>query len=202
MTSAPSKTPIPALTIFDKNDRGLRVDFLSVGDCFAHRVVAVARDGQSMNLIESVEGNFHLSWPQSPILQSLNSCCDSEEVSAAMLIGAAGAGHWSLTVERSEIPCGLMFDVACRVKSLPPSLSSTYKIADRVKVEQTHNSLELGTFLGDCVLRPIAAEEPGVPQPCRMEVDTNLVRFNCETDFSDSPPQTLRWRYGLFLVPR
>lgn len=202
MTPAPSETAIPALTVFDQCDRGLRVEFLSVGDCFAHRVVAVDREELSMNLIESVEGDFHSSWPRSPILQSLNSHSDTKEAPAAMLIGAAGDGHWSLTVQQSEAPCGLVFDVACRVKSLPPGLTSTYEIAEHVKIEATHQSLKLGTFLGDFILQPIPEKDPAELPSCRTTVEKNLIRFMRETDISDSPPLTLRWRYGLFLTPR
>jgi hypothetical protein len=204
-----SDQPAAVLTTCDQSGRGLTVEFRHENDRITHRVVGTDLDGDSVTLMESVQGDFHLAWPCSPVLQGLNvndlrqddPAIDNQH-SAAMLIGTAGDGHWSLTIE----PCsdaskvGLAFDVACRVRSLPPRLTSCYRVSETVKTSETASGLQMSCHLGEFLLQALRVEPQSDQQICHMGIEEASVQIVRETSLSDSPPVTLRWRYGVWMT--
>ena len=79
---------------------GLRVEFLWLGDRYGHRIEAA-----SGAVLVSEEGAPEDSWPPSPPLQSLH-LETREHVQIAYLVGMAGSGHWSASIEAdTDIEC-------------------------------------------------------------------------------------------------
>jgi len=202
VTQARIEAPTTSLSSLDRHGRGLRVDFQRVGDQYAHRIVGLGSDGSSAAIIESVEGESTLPWPSSPALQELNiENLGSSPV--AMLIGKAGDGHWSLSIELlndGEAP-GLLLDAACRVKSLPANLTSTYRVAELVKTVKSGSSLHLTTHTGAYRLESAPLGESASCKSCQTVFDKDTLKLKCATARTDSLPVTLRWRYAIRLAP-
>jgi hypothetical protein len=101
----------------------LTVEFSWREDRFVHEFVLP--DGSR---IASIEGDAAESWPPSPPLQQLSlERIDGCEV--ILGVGAAGIGHWSISVESTVIPeqrHAFKFDLACRCKTECDWLGSSY----------------------------------------------------------------------------
>lgn len=128
-------------------DGRLRVEFEWVEDRFVHRI---SIDGAEVG--ESIDGDGSEPWPPSPPIQQLL----SQEIdgSPAILgVGAAGKGHWSISVELDGDQA-IAFDLACRCKETPEFLGSSYRLEPSVSIECTDSELDVS---GD--RRTIAASE-------------------------------------------
>jgi hypothetical protein len=199
-----SDEPAAALSTVDEFGRGLAVEFWHEGSQIAHRVLAVGLDGERVPLLESVQDDQSLAWPSSPVLQGLNvddlhrsdPSLEAEQ-SPAMLIGTAGDGHWSLTIEpySDESKVGLEFDVACRVRSLPPRLTSCYRISETVKTSETDSGLQLGCRMGEFLLQTLPLDDEAANSSCQLSTDDTSLLLAREISLADSPPVTFRWRY-------
>ena len=73
--------------------------------------------------LQSLCGPPDECWPDSPPIQQL-SIETLEGRPVALGVGGAGTSHWSLSVEPVE--SGFRFDWACRAKSTPERLGTTY----------------------------------------------------------------------------
>ncbi|HEX4130077.1 MAG TPA: hypothetical protein VHZ24_08540 [Pirellulales bacterium] len=151
----------------------LRVRFTHAGDRYAH-VVEVS-DGDDWNAaLVSIEGSGDEAWPASPPLQQLAvETRDGRPV--AMLLGLAGASHWSVSIE-AQSDGALSFDVACRVTQPPQHLSTVY-----------HRPADAPDVV--LAVDPAAGEASCVEYPLQ-----ELVRIDAHTQ-SVEPPATIRWRY-------
>ncbi len=142
---------VTSLRVQDRDGRGLELIFWLQTGRYAHRLVAFAGP-RRVDLLESVEGEVHDCWPPSPPWQQVSVLPghgDAERRQTILLTGAAGASHWSASVEEfkgrgshggaaigggehSQLTTpGIQFDVACRAKRRPDRLGSTYCLADR-----------------------------------------------------------------------
>jgi hypothetical protein len=205
-----SDEPAAALSTVDQFGRGLAVEFWHEGSQIAHRVLAVGLDGERVPLLESVQDDQSLVWPRSPVLQGLNvddlhrsdPSLEAEQ-SPAMLIGTAGDGHWSLTIEpySDQSKVGLEFDVACRVRSLPPRLTSCYRISETVKTSETDSGLQLDCRIGEFLLQILPVESQSNHHLCHMGIENDSVQIIRDTSLNETLPATLRWRYGVFSAP-
>ena len=198
--------PAAKLINHGKYTRGLAVEFRYENDCIAHRIVGTGLDGETVPLLESVEGDFHRSWPKSPMLQALNvddlrngDFSIENRQSSAMLIGTTGNGHWSLTIEpyHNEATVGLAFDVACRVRSLPPQLTSSYRISESVKANSSAQSLHMSSRLGEYLLETLPIEDSTDDLSCQLSIEKARLKITRETSMSETSPVTLRWRYWI-----
>ena len=183
---------------------GLRVEFHRDRDRYAHRVLGFNGDGKAVCLLESVEELPSSAWPCSPVLQGLNvedlnRKHQTDEVQlAAMLIGMAGDGHWSLVVKPTldDRTTGLVFEAACRVKSLPPQFTSSYRIADQIKQDASSTGCRLETYLGNFCIQPLAlANQP--TKSCQLVLRNNVCRLTAEAGWDVSPPVTIQWAYAI-----
>jgi hypothetical protein len=131
----------------------LRVEFYWHDDRFRHEFVLP--DGVR---IGSVEGNASQSWPPSPPIQQLSK--ESIGPSQALLgVGAAGQGHWSLSVDPVNAdPQVLRFDVACRLKASPEFLGSTIQPTHRLRIMPAADSKVLTKEDGTIVIEPAKVE--------------------------------------------
>jgi hypothetical protein len=81
-------------------------------------------------LLESVEGTPLDAAPSSPPLQSVSIETLPGGRRAALLVGMAGRGHWSASIEAVPGEAALVFDIACRSAGGDPTLASTYRLAE------------------------------------------------------------------------
>lgn len=126
----------------------------------------------------SVEGDEKDGFPPSPPLQSLS----IEEVHGnrvALLVGQAGVGHWSASIESNQRDM-FVFDIAARTDSAVARLGSEYQI---------RTDLLECVALGDDGANRISASNHGTSSPWGM------VRI-APSHFGAQPHPT-RWRYGL-----
>ncbi|MCG8649882.1 MAG: hypothetical protein MI861_08615, partial [Pirellulales bacterium] len=125
----------PPLTLTTVDGR-LQVEFRWCGDRFAQHL----RLGPDQPLGHSVEGTSDQSWPASPPIQQLS----LETLSADKVllgVGAAGVGHWSISVESTCVDgvTGLKYDLACRSQTLPTWLGSTYQLSSPLEARPLAN---------------------------------------------------------------
>jgi hypothetical protein len=156
----------------------LRVVFRWRDDRYAHAVERFV-DDQWRTVLESEEGGPDGDWPASPPLQTLH--IDGRAVApVALLVGMAGASHWSASVEPLTGVHGFAFDVACRVKSRPVRLGSAYR--------------RLGD---DAILEILAGADSAIRR------DTPAGDSTCSiapTATGTSFPATVQWRYRIELT--
>ena len=148
------------------NDGRLRIEFHWQQDRFIQQLFV-----DSVQAGNSVEGDAEECWPSSPPVQQL-SLEEINESSVILGVGAAGRGHWSISVEidRSSAEAdAIKFDLACRCKDPPPFLGSTYLLADSIALVTTNGTtqvrdgltvtcpdgLDSGTHRWTYILRPI-----------------------------------------------
>ena len=113
-------------------------------------------------------------WPPSPPLQNLH----REELaggrSALLLVGAAGRGHWSASVEAAPREARLLFDLACRVETVDGWIGNRYRLhrgaAARLKIASDEADVTWSDL--EVEIRPRSIQRP-----------------------------TVRWRFAVDLVP-
>ena len=178
-----SVSPAPTiLEVLNEVQKGLRIEFHWLGDRFGHTLFAV-NGSDSTRLLESVEGTSDDVFPPSPPIAELHQQNDT-----LFLTGATTAGHWSVSVEpklQGNQGC-LVFDVACRLKSVTQQLSSSYKVAS------AH---------GDYQLRALPLEADRVQSSCQINSLKTTHVFTCDFNSGSTLPVTLRWRYQICMEP-
>ncbi len=122
------------------SDTSLSVEFWWSGDRFAHRLV----DGHS-GVMVSIEGEPTECWPTSAPIQQLS--LESLHVGNALMgVGSAGVSHYSVSVHWEDSnQSSLIFDFACRCKTKPAFLGSTYRANERFHIEPMAGSIIAGS---------------------------------------------------------
>ncbi|HZZ72918.1 MAG TPA: hypothetical protein VFE24_11755 [Pirellulales bacterium] len=165
----------------------LRLSFHRRQDRYAQRL-AVAFGESFIDLWESVDSPRLLcneqpeDWPPSPPWQDVHIETRSDGVEIALAVGQAGSSHWSLSVEPVPGGQGLLFDVACRVKSLPRWLGNSYR---RISTLGAHADLYA---LLDFAFAPSYEE--------LTRTETNRYEWRISPAVLTGPfPRTIRWQY-------
>jgi hypothetical protein len=175
----------------------LQIDFHWRCDRFHQTISLVGQKADVMPLLASVEGDAGASWPPSPPLQSLSIESLPDGRRAALLVGMAGRGHWSASIEALPHETALLFDIACRMREPAAALASTYRMAaeggalfaaaDRSWIEVRHGKTA-------AVITPSQESAAG----------STLTLLDPAT-FAISPSRphgsTIRWKYRVELVP-
>ncbi|HEY2882539.1 MAG TPA: hypothetical protein VGJ15_08900 [Pirellulales bacterium] len=104
----------------------LRIVFFSVGRHVEQRIECRSGD-LFLPALASLEGNAENHWPTSPALQSVH-VESRPEGKVALLVGMAGTSHWSASVLADTKHDQIVFDIACRVKTEPRWLGSSYRL--------------------------------------------------------------------------
>ena len=117
----------------------LRLQFDKSKDRWGHRWQLVDADGQTSDVLTSVEGGPEDIFPASGALQEIN-LHELPAGPAVLGVGMAGKGHWSASysVEKHEDQPAIKCDLACLLKQLQTDgqwLGSTYAISDGVEVK-------------------------------------------------------------------
>jgi hypothetical protein len=178
----------------------LRLVLEQVGDRVSHFVEIVAADGWLHAELQSVEGTSAEPFPPSPPLQS----CSVEEFRpgqrAAFLVGMAGKGHWSASMEAIPGKGTLVFDFACRIPSAPAWLGTTYRLEgispDCIAVDNSGSTALLNLADSTAVLRA----EPTSSVSPRIRFSEGLLAVECDIAAPVRGPTTFRWRYCLVLA--
>ena len=173
----------------------LLVEFTDAGDRQGHAVFAV--DGsERVCLLTSVEGSGEEPWPASPPLQDLHIESRGDERCVALLVGRAGGSHWSMSVEADPLAEWLTFDIACRLRTMPQWLGSTYQATAAARM--------LGGELriaGGATLRLL---DDAAVRHAPLEIAGDIVRLapaGWSGDWPKTPSRTIRWRYAIQPAP-
>jgi hypothetical protein len=219
-----SAEPKPAaeLSATNADGSGVRVRFYWVKDRFGHVIDALGPESE-VRILESVEGDGEQAWPSSPPYQHLVVSTNENGAPVIMLTGSAGDCHWSMTAEVAvqtfakdagvsyfgggmqsidPVPF-LLFDTACRLKSEPLWLGSSFRTKDGSKCS------EMGPFViaDEWILGPrlnlIDPDRPEVSRECRSKIVPTPDRFTIVQVMPPEhrvvrPPTTVRWTYGVF----
>jgi hypothetical protein len=125
----------PQSLMLATSDGRLRVEFHWQRDRFIQQLFVDSAEAGN-----SIEGDAQESWPSSPPIQQL-SLEDINGSSVILGVGAAGRGHWSISVEidrQSDGADAIKFELACRSKEQqPPFLGSSYRLADSIVLRPT-----------------------------------------------------------------
>lgn len=170
--------------------RTMRIRFVPCGDRLRH-IVEVLVGEKIYTLFESVEGDSTDEWPPSPPLQDGDITSRDDWTRIALLVGMAGASHWSMSVELAPAGDELCFDAACRHATAPGRLLSSYRLGYDVSARDEGDRLTL--TIGDQAFT-LAAED----------VEGQTARLACENyDLAVHAPEsedasaTVQWRYRL-----
>ena len=172
----------------------LRAAFNWWVDRYGHAISVVHASGKISTVLTSIEGDASEAWPASPPLQSIS----VEEVAsgrnAALLVGMAGRSHWSASVEAIPGQAALVFDVACRIGTLPAKLGSRYTIAEGQLVSGPGDKKRefVAVLLGSLGVRVYREQVPGCEAKLRLPESGELV---IRPDVGETATSTVRWRY-------
>lgn len=171
---------------------GLRVTFIRRDDRVAHVVTLLDATGEH-TLLESLEGAPEDPWPASPAFQQLS--IEGEGTRrVALLVGMAGRSHWSMSVEATESPIGLVFDAACRLNELPQQLGSSYLNQVFLSGQAASASGNIGAHH---LTLTLDSSLPTQTQSVAITSDRLTVQSH---DSGAATPYTARWKYRLSLV--
>lgn len=193
-----NQTQVAAFNALDPRGCGFRVEFFRTADRYGHRVLA-ATSRSAAELWESIEGDASQTWPASPALQALNIDQVNKQGGPAALVGMSGGAHWSLSVERMVVPgeVQLVFDAACRAKTLPEQITSRYRLGSELECQYAKAKQDAQWTAGDQRWRvltlPIENESIAAPV---LSIEQGHCLLTRKVD-AEGGPQTVRWRYCL-----
>ena len=183
------------------------------GDRFSTRVsIAGTPETESLHrvVVHSLEGDSDSMWPDSaPLQEVVPQDGDSGEFLAG--IGRSGSGHWSVIVlpyggdgggaafgaedgDTRGVETGFEFDFACRVKTQPECIGSSYVAAESLGDWQLTSEGGGATIEVGEGLRLVCHSSPGT----ELEVDGDQLRLSPVRQ-ELALPATLRWKYRFVL---
>ena len=186
---------IAILDAVDACGAGVRVAFYRHERRVAHRIALVS-SAEVQWVLSSVEGDSREAFPPSPPLQQLAIEKLDGGRTAVLLLGMAGRGHWSVSVESRPSERAVRFDVACRARVVDQAgLHSVYQMLAPWQLSASADTAEL---IGHCgCVRLAASPDAGC-----------LTTLNVQAGHLVVGPQRLggssthRWRYELMLTLR
>jgi hypothetical protein len=165
----------------------LQLRFARRGDRWEH-IVEFRTDGKLAWRLNSIEGTPDNDWPSSPAFQSLAMHAGPEGRKFALLVGMAGASHWSASIEADPAAERIVFDIACRIKQEPKWLGSSYLAWPSDGKESRLVIEPAGPQSTSDISRPV------------IEVEANQIRI-CVPHRIDPLPRTVRWKYSIPASP-
>ncbi len=171
----------------------LRAVFDYRDDRWGHRI-EVRREDQWVAAFSSIEGDSSDDWPPSPAFQHIHLQTFSLSGPTALLVGKAGASHWSAAIEADRETSVLRFDIACRLNGKAGLLGSRYEVLGELSESAPRLQIEVPT-INDAFRR--------VLNETRRDMSIHII--------GDSliEPRTIRWKYvaslpreGSFAVDR
>lgn len=219
-----SAEPKPAAELSALNlcGNGVRAQFFWANDRYAHVIDAVGPAGK-VRILESIEGGGEQSWPLSPPYQHLIVSTKENGAPVILMTGSAGNSHWSMAAEVATqafpkktwsgyfgspfqevepLPF-LLFETACRLKSEPVWLGTTFRAPN----EDALSEMEPYVFTEDWILGPrlnfLDPDRPEITSESRsrllrQENGYVIVQVIPPVHRVIQPPRTVRWTYGVF----
>lgn len=184
----------------------VRVEFVRCGDRYAHRIVALGDACDSALCLVSREGDADQAVPPSPAYREIHEHTVGN-AGSVLGVGMSGTNHWSLAVDVE--PGGhVLFDVACRRKSVAPTLLfCSYALGPGWSIQQLephavwlHANAPDRTMVLEWIAEPgIAGEEPGKgDRPVgRWEPWDTGLRLVVVPPGDEAGKATVRWRYRM-----
>jgi hypothetical protein len=181
--------------VLSAGDR-LQLRFARRGDRWEHSV-QFRTAGHAVWQLDSDEGAADDGWPPSPPFQSLEMHTQPDGRKFALLVGMAGASHWSASIETDPVKKRIVFDVACRIKFEPQWLGSSYLLLDSNGLDNIADDGDVERFPAERPrIETIALESR--PDGSLPTVETAgpkiLVR---PSNLSGRVPRTVRWKYAI-----
>jgi len=181
----------------------LHIRFTRRGDRWDHAIRLQNADGLIWQIDSAAEATSVESsgiaaaigqhWPASPPFQSLELHTEPDGRQFALLVGMAGASHWSASVEADPVAERLVFDVACRIKNAPEWLGSSYAMA---AFAADGGRPLADSLLETSVLAAIVKLEGPSYDSTKLEIAKNRLRI-CVGELSGPLPRTVRWKYAI-----
>ena len=179
---------------------GLQVVFTRHGDRYRHSV-QLCRQGQlPVLLLVSEEGASDQRWPASPPLQqlsleqlSLEPGLGGDRRPVALLLGMAGAGHWSMSVESSAR--AIEFDVACRGRVADEPIGSSYLLQLPAQRQPTSGDAVLSA---DGVTVRLQVKRVTNHELPRIELAQGRLSIGVPVEVLEGTA-TVRWKYRVVL---
>lgn len=148
----------------------------------APRVTAPSDEPHGRLVLSSLEGGPLDDWPPSPPLQELHLEERGSIQPVALLVGMAGASHWSLGVECAPQGDALLLDVACRAARPPAWLGSRYQLGPRMASRRRGADSWI-----------VASDDD---RACRLELSVSLAVDDVSLAFDGAPPTPAASSYG------
>jgi hypothetical protein len=175
----------------------LQLEIVRRGDRFAHLISLVGAGGETIPLLESVEGTPADAAPPSPPLQSVSIETLPDGRRAALLVGMAGRSHWSASIEAVPGEAALIFDIACRSSGGDSMLASTYRLAsDHGDLFAAADRSWIEARLPDGMSLVVTATDSTVPSELGLANPTTL----SVVPQNGRGKTTIRWKYRVELL--
>lgn len=144
----------------------------------------------SQVVCRSKEGEADQPWPShGPLQEVVKQSGDAGPFLAG--VGRCGKSHWSVIIAAISQGNGIEFDFACRVKSDPEWLGSTYQLTSGGTFV-TLDSGQIGIEIGDQTVL-LAADATSISVS-----GDDVVQFRASSE-KQGLPYTARWKYGFEL---
>jgi hypothetical protein len=133
-------------------------------DRWWHRLI-VEQAGLETAILQSVEGDSSQNWPPSPPLQDLAQQLLTDGSTAILGVGKAGKSHWSASFSKQQSTQPIRnrwlveFACLCPPDASPPTLCTTYEIAESMHLEKRDNSIRIAVAHRELKIESLDAKE-------------------------------------------
>lgn len=176
-----------------QQDAKLVVVMTFVEDRFATQINVATVDA-TVPLLVSIEGTSSDIWPPSGALQEvLEQSNDDGRYLAG--VGRAGKSHWSTIVSTPDAEGTVDFDFACRIKTAPDWIGSTYQVLlnNPAMMGESQVQYKLPGQAGSLVCESPYGADIQLTEPQQLTITPS--------ETSKDLPRTERWGYRFRLTP-
>ncbi len=144
-------------------------------------------------LLSTVEGSDVQPWPPSPPLQDY-SIEQRNDKTLLLAVGMAGRSHWSASIAADLKNHCLEFDMACRIKSPPEFIGTTYNLSRSCQIEQISQhqiaisansqsvNLTIDPAVGNAVFNRDGDDQISIVAECPTFEKESTIRWNYRLD--------------------
>lgn len=191
MTTA---NPDHECALLDGGELG-RITFQWIGDRYQHFWVF---GGEEARLLESIESDHSVPWPDSPPLQQVYRQTFEDGRDVMFGIGMSGRGHWSVSFTLVPDLRSWIVELACCSPVVPEVLSSRYRIqADDWRIQDGNED-----SIQHCSHPNLGIKLEPISGLTRMDVQGDKLRFSPleipkTSSNGTAGSATIQWGYRL-----